>query len=249
MSGFCMPRRKAATMVQPNDEKPPTRAAVRAGTTRAGRIRGSMFELIEATKIPSRPVIVVASTQLIAASRSGEKPSTTAPRSFSAAARGRQSEAGSLEHEPEHDGEGDDEQRHEELLLGQREDPEVDLILVDERQRLHRPRRQREAPDDDRLEHEQQADGGDDLGEHGGVAERPEDQPVDHQPEDDAEHQRQRQRRPERHRPAERDRARPVRQVEGVVGLEPVGDAFDERQRIGQRRHEEIALGAQPGVE
>ena len=73
-------------MVQPNDEKPPTRAAVRAGTTRAGRIRGSMFELIDATKIPSRPVIVVASTQLIAASRSGEKPSTTAPRSFSAAA-------------------------------------------------------------------------------------------------------------------------------------------------------------------
>ena len=87
MSGFCMPRRKAAAMVRPNDENPPTRAAVRAGTTSAGRIRGSMFELIEATKMPSRPVIVVASTQLIAASRSGEKPSTTAPRSFSAAAR------------------------------------------------------------------------------------------------------------------------------------------------------------------
>ena len=32
-------------------------------------------------------------------------------------------------------------------------------------------------------------------------------------------------------------------------GLEPVAEAFDERQRIGQRRHEEIALGAQSGVE
>jgi hypothetical protein len=59
---------------------------VSAGTISAGRTRGSMFELIDATKIPSRPVMLVARTQLAAASRSGEKPSTTAPRSFSAAA-------------------------------------------------------------------------------------------------------------------------------------------------------------------
>ncbi len=112
----------------------------------------------------------------------------------------RQSEAGSLEHEPEDDGEDDDQHGHEELFLGEREDPEVDLVLVHERERLDRPRGQREATDHDRLENEQQADGRDDLGEDRCVAQRAEDQPMDRQAEDDAEQERHDERRPERHR-------------------------------------------------
>ena len=154
-----------------------------------------------------------------------------------------------MEDEPEDEGEDDDQHGHEELLLGEREDPEVDLVLVHERQRLHGPRGQREATDHDRLEHEQQAHGRDDLGEDGRVAQRSEDQPMDGQAEDDAESQRQSQCRPERHRSAKRDGARPVRQVERVTGLEPVDDTFDERQRVRKRWHEEVTLGAQPGID
>ena len=87
MSGTCMPSRNAVSVVQPNERKPPTSAAESAGRIRAGTAVGSTLELIEATKMPSSPVMHVESTQLMPARRSGEKPSTTAPLSFSAAAR------------------------------------------------------------------------------------------------------------------------------------------------------------------
>ena len=82
-----MPSTNAASVVRPNDVKLPTSAAVSAGTISAGSTIGSIVELTDATKMPSIPVITVDSTQLVPARKSGEKPRTTAPFSFSAAAR------------------------------------------------------------------------------------------------------------------------------------------------------------------
>ena len=53
----------------------------------AGMTLGSTVFNTVAAKIPSRPVMRVESTQLAPAKNSGEKPSTTAPFSFSEAAR------------------------------------------------------------------------------------------------------------------------------------------------------------------
>src|SRR5207245_10576590 len=87
MSGTCMPSTNAAIVVRPNEEKLPTSAAVNAGTISAGITIGSIVELIDATKIPSRPVITVDSTQFVPARKAGEHPSTTAPVSLAGAAR------------------------------------------------------------------------------------------------------------------------------------------------------------------
>lgn len=71
-SGICIPSRKAAIVVRPNDEKPPMRAAVRAGTTSSTRFDGSTSDWVDATRMPSSAVMAVASTQLAPARTSGE---------------------------------------------------------------------------------------------------------------------------------------------------------------------------------
>ena len=83
----CMPSANAATAVRPNEVKLPTSAAVSAGTMSAGSTAGSIDFWMVAAKMPSRPVMSVEMTQLAPARNSGEKPSTTAPFSFSLAAR------------------------------------------------------------------------------------------------------------------------------------------------------------------
>ena len=81
-----MPIPRPAATVMPNEVKPPSSAAPRAGTMRSGTLIGSSVVIGE-TMIPNRPTMTVASTQLAPARKSGEKPRTMAPFSFSAAAR------------------------------------------------------------------------------------------------------------------------------------------------------------------
>ena len=58
-----------------------------AGMMSAGSTDGSTVRNTVAAKMPSRPVMTVEITQFVPAKNSGEKPSTTAPFSFSEAAR------------------------------------------------------------------------------------------------------------------------------------------------------------------
>ena len=82
----CIPNKNPATAVNPNEEKLPTSAAVKAGTIKAGIVAGSTAVLIDATKTPSSPVTTVDNVQFTPDKNSGENPKIIAPFSFSAAA-------------------------------------------------------------------------------------------------------------------------------------------------------------------
>jgi hypothetical protein len=75
-----------AATVRPKELKLANNAAPRAGTMRSGNVIVSRLVIGEA-RMPSRPAITVERTQLAPARKSGEKPNTIAPFSFSAAAR------------------------------------------------------------------------------------------------------------------------------------------------------------------
>ena len=59
MSGFCMPRTNAASVVRGKEVKPPTSAAVSAGTIRPGSTLGSIVEDIAGGTASGRPVRAV----------------------------------------------------------------------------------------------------------------------------------------------------------------------------------------------
>ncbi len=81
-----MPMPSPASVVSVNERNPPSRAAARAGMISRLVVPGSRPE-IGAMRITAAPASIAAIIQLMAASRSGEWPSSTAPFSLSAAAR------------------------------------------------------------------------------------------------------------------------------------------------------------------
>ena len=87
MTGLAIEMRKAASAVIPNDDRLPTSTALSAGMTSSVMVTGSTLESADAATMPNRAASIVDSTQLVPASMSGENPSTTAPFSFSDAAR------------------------------------------------------------------------------------------------------------------------------------------------------------------
>ncbi len=87
MTGLAIEMRNAARAVMPNDERLPTSTALSAGITSSVIVTGSTLESADAATIPNIAASIVDSTQLVPANMSGEKPSTTAPFSFSDAAR------------------------------------------------------------------------------------------------------------------------------------------------------------------
>ena len=81
-----MPMPRPAAAVRPNERKPPSRAAASAGTISRLVVAGLMLA-IGAMRITAAPASIVASIQLTAARRLGDRPMRTAPFSLSAAAR------------------------------------------------------------------------------------------------------------------------------------------------------------------
>ena len=86
ISDWAMPMARPAAVVSPNERNPPSRAAARAGTINRLVVPGSS-PAMGAMKITAAPASIEAIIQLMAASRTGECPSSTAPFSLSAAAR------------------------------------------------------------------------------------------------------------------------------------------------------------------
>ena len=87
MTGLAIEIRNAASAVIQNDDRLPTSTALSAGITSSVIVTGSTLESADAATMPNSAASIVDSTQLLPARKSGENPSTTAPFSFSAAAR------------------------------------------------------------------------------------------------------------------------------------------------------------------
>ena len=87
MTGLAIEMRNAASAVIQNDDRLPTSTALSAGITSSVIVTGSTLESADAATMPNSAASIVDSTQLLPARKSGENPSTTAPFSFSAAAR------------------------------------------------------------------------------------------------------------------------------------------------------------------
>ena len=85
MRDCATPRPSPAAAVTANDVNRPTRVAPSAGITATVSASGSSWVIGEAST-PTAPAAMLPSTQLTIPSRSGDRPASTAPRSFSAAA-------------------------------------------------------------------------------------------------------------------------------------------------------------------
>ena len=187
-----MPSTNAAAVVQPNDEKPPTSAAMSAGTMSAGsddRVdRGLDRRHEDAEHTGDRRSTAPSWCRRGSRARTRGR---TAPFSFSAAARVASPKRVHWNSSPQHDREHDDERRDEELLLVDLDESEVHLrtsstngsgstVLRGDAESAH----------DDGLQVENSADRRDDLRERRRVAQRPEDEKCSARPEHDAEQQR-----------------------------------------------------------
>ena len=87
IQAWMKPMASPATTVKETEVNLPNRAAAMAGMTKRVMVVGSSDWSMEAAKIPMPAASAVESIQLVPAKASGLKPRSTAPFSFSAAAR------------------------------------------------------------------------------------------------------------------------------------------------------------------
>ena len=164
---------------------------------------GSIDALIVAARIPnSRGDHRRRSPSSAPASTSGENPRSTAPFSFSAAARVARPKRVKRKTAHRTTVAATTSPARISWSCAERRAEDVDGTLLE--QRLDGDSLRSEAQDDDRLEHQQQPDRRDNLGQRWSVAQRPEHEEVQEQPGQRGDHEAERERRTERERGAER---------------------------------------------
>ena len=167
----------------PKDEKPPTRAAPRAGTISSVHVTGSIDPLTVATRTPNRPPRQRRQDPVDPGQHVGREAEDDGAVLVLGRRPGGQPEPGEAEHGPERDGDDDDEAGEDHLVLGMVIPPSSSTGAFGE-ERLHRAGRGSEAQDDDGLQHDEEADRRDDLGQGRGVEKRSEDEQVEQEPDE-----------------------------------------------------------------